>query len=230
MSITFYNYTPPLKVSEQVVQDANNNNYTLSKYIGIDANGNITNENKTTSNPVTAVETQALTNTQANPSQVLILDATNKIGIKTGVNLNFISGVFPHCDIVNAQGTSYSASTFSGALQVFTGPTQSGILQEFIAYTNGVVACNSIESYKYLVTCSISVFPTNSSILTIEIYKNAGATGVRSVALVTANFSQHISIVGILTLTQNDQLRLYAGSNISTTTTIQYLRWTITKI
>jgi len=42
MSITFYNYTPPLTTSEQVVADANANNYTLLKYIGIDANNKIT--------------------------------------------------------------------------------------------------------------------------------------------------------------------------------------------
>jgi len=229
MSITRYNYTPALTASQQVVQDANNNNYTLSKYIGIDANGNITNENKTTSNPVTAVETQALTNTQANPTQVLILDATNKIGIKTGVNLNYISGTFPHADITNAQGTSYSAST-AAPFVVLTGPTQTGTLQDFLAYTNGVVACNSSESYKYFVSCSMSVSTSNSVNITTEIYKNGGATGIRSQSLLTGAFYQHHTLTGILSLTQNDQLRIYASTNTSTTTTIQYLRWTITKI
>ena len=52
MSITIYNYTPPLSTSEQVVADANANNYTLSKYIGIDSNGKITKEIKTISDPV----------------------------------------------------------------------------------------------------------------------------------------------------------------------------------
>ena len=229
MSITIYNYTPPLSTSEQVVADANANNYTLSKYIGIDANGNITNENKTTSNPVTAVETQALTNTQANPTQVVILDGTNKIGIKTGVNLNFISGVFPHCDIVNAQGTSYSATT-SSPFVVLTGPTQTGTLQDFLAYVNGVVACNSSESFKYLICCSVSVSTSNSVNIILEIYKNNGATGIRSQSLLTGAFYQYHTLTGILPLTQNDQLRIYASTNTSTTTTIQYLRWTITKI
>jgi len=42
MSIQLISYTPALTTSQQVVADANANNYTLSKYIGIDANGNIT--------------------------------------------------------------------------------------------------------------------------------------------------------------------------------------------
>ena len=229
MSITIYNYTPPLSTSQQVVADADANNYSLSKYIGIDANGNITKESKTVANPVTAVETQALTNTQANPSQVLILDATNKIGIKTGVNLNFISGVFPHCDIVNAQGTSYSALT-SAPFVVLNGPTQTGTLQDFLAYINGVVACNSSESYKYFVSCAISVSTSSSVNIITEIYKNNGATGIRSQSLLSGAFYQYHTLTGILPLTQNDQLRLYVSTNTSTTTTIQYMRWTITKI
>jgi len=97
MSISIIKYENKKTVSEEVVADANNNNYSLTKYIGIDANGNITHENKTISNPVTAVETQALTNTQVNPATVLILDATNKIGIKTGVNLKFYIRRFSAC-------------------------------------------------------------------------------------------------------------------------------------
>ena len=42
MSIQLISYTPALTTSQQIVQDANNNNYALSKYIGIDANNNIT--------------------------------------------------------------------------------------------------------------------------------------------------------------------------------------------
>jgi len=42
MSIQLISYTPALSTSQQVVQDANNNNYPLTKYIGIDSNGNIT--------------------------------------------------------------------------------------------------------------------------------------------------------------------------------------------
>ena len=42
MSITIYSYSPPLTSAEQVIIEANANSNALSKYIGIDSNGNIT--------------------------------------------------------------------------------------------------------------------------------------------------------------------------------------------
>ena len=42
MSITIYSYSPPLTSAEQVIIEANANSNALVKYLGIDANGKIT--------------------------------------------------------------------------------------------------------------------------------------------------------------------------------------------
>lgn len=226
--INILNLPKALSTSEQVVLSANANNYSLAKYIGIDENGKITNENKTVSNPVTAVENQALTNSQANPSTVLVLDSTNKIGIKTGINLNYISGVFPHCDVVNASGTSYSVGTTSVATLI-SGPTQSGVLQDFAAYANGIIGYSLTDSTKYFVCLTISANAASADNFTFTIYKNTSPTNISTICRFTTQVS--ITLTGIITLTQNDQLRLYVNSSgYSITMTINTLRWTVHKI
>ena len=230
MSITIYNYTPPLSTSEQVVADANANNYMLSKYIGIDANGNITKETKTTSDPVAQVQTSAQSNViTTNPVSVLVLDPTNKIATRTNINLNTLAGVFPHCDVSNATGTNYSLAS-TPVLQQIIGPVQSGTLVDFVAYSNGIVAYNSNDTYKFLVICTmIFQYPTQN-FAAIELFKNSGATGIRARIYANSGWDSTITISGIISLIKDDQLRVYASSSSNLNLTMSYMRWTITKI
>jgi len=216
--------------SEQVVSDANANNNALNRYIGIDINGKITKELKTTSDPLAIVQTSAQANTiTTNPATVLVLDSTNKIGIRTNINLNALGGSFPFCDVVNTSGTNYTLSS-TGTYQGITGPTQSGAMQDFLVYANGVVAYNSNDSYRFLIICEVVSSPSVSSIVTYDVYRNGTQTGMRGQALIRGSENQTITFCGIIQLQINDQLRVFATTNISATLTINIVRWTITKI